>query len=159
MMVNGCCVCSSGQTQSNQFLASRRTVNSFLTEVKKGRGQQLTHSSKHLSDTVKWLWCTLIHTLVVFCFFFYIRKYIAIVSHEQRQSYKDDFDAEYDEYRSLYARMENITRRFMKLDAQRKQLSPGSKEYQVKQNKTTHVCLFSHLFQKSTFSAQADASA
>ncbi|KAI6058507.1 RNA polymerase II elongation factor ELL2 [Aix galericulata] len=61
----------------------------------------------------------------------YFVKYIAIVSHEQRQSYKDDFDAEYDEYRSLYARMENITRRFMKLDAQRKQLSPGSKEYQI----------------------------
>ncbi|XP_068522786.1 RNA polymerase II elongation factor ELL2 isoform X1 [Anas acuta] len=61
----------------------------------------------------------------------YFMKYIAIVSHEQRQSYKDDFDAEYDEYRSLYARMENITRRFMKLDAQRKQLSPGSKEYQI----------------------------
>lgn len=61
-----------------------------------------------------------------------IRKYIAIVSYEQRQSYKDDFNAEYDEYRSLHARMENVTRRFMKLDAQRKLLSPGSKEYQVK---------------------------
>ncbi|NWI10674.1 ELL2 factor, partial [Crypturellus soui] len=60
-----------------------------------------------------------------------IRKYIAIVSYEQRQSYKDDFNAEYDEYRNLHARMENVTRRFMKLDAQRKLLSPGSKEYQV----------------------------
>uniref|UniRef100_A0A8C7A283 Elongation factor for RNA polymerase II 2 n=1 Tax=Nothoprocta perdicaria TaxID=30464 RepID=A0A8C7A283_NOTPE len=58
-------------------------------------------------------------------------KYIAIVSYEQRQSYKDDFNAEYDEYRNLHARMENVTRRFMKLDAQRKLLSPGSKEYQV----------------------------
>ncbi|XP_075788221.1 RNA polymerase II elongation factor ELL2 isoform X3 [Pelodiscus sinensis] len=61
----------------------------------------------------------------------YFVKYIAIVSYEQRQSYKDDFNAEYDEYRSLHARMENVTRRFMKLDAQRKRLSPGSKEYQV----------------------------
>ncbi|KAG6940367.1 elongation factor for RNA polymerase II 2 [Chelydra serpentina] len=61
----------------------------------------------------------------------YFVKYIAIVSYEQRQSYKDDFNAEYDEYRSLHARMENVTRRFMKLDAQRKLLSPGSKEYQV----------------------------
>ncbi|NXI70498.1 ELL2 factor, partial [Anseranas semipalmata] len=61
----------------------------------------------------------------------YFIKYIAIVSYEQRQSYKDDFNAEYDEYRNLHARMENITRRFMKLDAQRKQLSPGSKEYQI----------------------------
>ncbi|XP_067171260.1 RNA polymerase II elongation factor ELL2 isoform X2 [Apteryx mantelli] len=60
----------------------------------------------------------------------YFIKYIAIVSYEQRQSYKDDFNAEYDEYRNLHARMENVTRRFMKLDAQRKLLSPGSKEYQ-----------------------------
>ncbi|KGL77611.1 RNA polymerase II elongation factor ELL2, partial [Tinamus guttatus] len=61
----------------------------------------------------------------------YFIKYIAIVSYEQRQSYKDDFNAEYDEYRNLHARMEKVTRRFMKLDAQRKLLSPGSKEYQI----------------------------
>uniref|UniRef100_A0A8C3PSV9 Elongation factor for RNA polymerase II 2 n=1 Tax=Calidris pygmaea TaxID=425635 RepID=A0A8C3PSV9_9CHAR len=61
---------------------------------------------------------------------FFPRKYIAIVSYEQRQSYKDDFNAEYDEYRHLHARMDCITRRFMKLDAQRKLVSPGSKEYQ-----------------------------
>lgn len=64
-------------------------------------------------------------------FFFLIRKYIAIVSYEQRQNYKDDFNAEYDEYRALHARMETVARRFIKLDAQRKRLSPGSKEYQV----------------------------
>lgn len=63
--------------------------------------------------------------------FFLIRKYIAIVSYEQRQNYKDDFNAEYDEYRALHARMETVARRFIKLDAQRKRLSPGSKEYQV----------------------------
>lgn len=63
--------------------------------------------------------------------FFIIRKYIAIVSYEQRQNYKDDFNAEYDEYRALHARMETVARRFIKLDAQRKRLSPGSKEYQV----------------------------
>ncbi|NXE79073.1 ELL2 factor, partial [Cochlearius cochlearius] len=61
----------------------------------------------------------------------YFIKYIAIVSYEQRQSYKDDFNAEYDEYRNLHARIESITRKFMKLDAQRKLLSPGSKEYQI----------------------------
>lgn len=66
-----------------------------------------------------------------FFFFFLIRKYIAIVSYEQRQNYKDDFNAEYDEYRALHARMETVARRFIKLDAQRKRLSPGSKEYQV----------------------------
>ncbi|NXL68181.1 ELL2 factor, partial [Chordeiles acutipennis] len=69
------------------------------------------------------------------CAYFSIRKYIAIVSDEQRQSYKDDFNAEYDEYRNLHARMESITKKFMKLDAQRKLLSPGSKEYQVKKDK------------------------
>ncbi|NXW45377.1 ELL2 factor, partial [Nyctiprogne leucopyga] len=63
----------------------------------------------------------------------YFIKYIAIVSDEQRQSYKDDFNAEYDEYRNLHARMESITKKFMKLDAQRKLLSPGSKEYQILQ--------------------------
>lgn len=68
----------------------------------------------------------------LFHFFFKKRKYIAIISYEQRQSYKDDFNAEYDEYRTLHARMESVTRRFMKLDAQRKLVSPGSKEYQVK---------------------------
>ncbi|XP_026575049.1 RNA polymerase II elongation factor ELL2 [Pseudonaja textilis] len=61
----------------------------------------------------------------------YFVKYIAIVSYEQRQSYKDDFNAEYDEYRTLHARIESVTRRFMKLDAQRKLLSPGTKEYQI----------------------------
>ncbi|OWK12526.1 ELL2 [Cervus elaphus hippelaphus] len=60
----------------------------------------------------------------------YLIKYIAIVSYEQGQNYKDDFNAEYDEYRALHARMETVARRFIKLDAQRKSLSPGSKEYQ-----------------------------
>ncbi|NWY62249.1 ELL2 factor, partial [Chionis minor] len=61
----------------------------------------------------------------------YFIKYIAIVSYEQRQSYKDDFNAEYEEYRNLHARIERITGRFTKLDAQRKLLSPGSREYQI----------------------------
>ncbi|NXW23503.1 ELL2 factor, partial [Circaetus pectoralis] len=61
----------------------------------------------------------------------YFVKYITVVSYEQRQSYKNDFNAEYDEYRNLHARIESINRRFMQFDAQRKLLSPGSKEYQV----------------------------
>ncbi|XP_028922420.1 RNA polymerase II elongation factor ELL2 [Ornithorhynchus anatinus] len=61
----------------------------------------------------------------------YLMKYIAIVSYEQRQTYKNDFNAEYDEYRKLHARMETVARRFIKLDAQRKRLSPGTKEYQI----------------------------
>lgn len=54
-----------------------------------------------------------------------------LVSMDQRQSYKDDFNAEYDEYRLLHARVENITRRFTQLDAQCRKLAPGTKEYQV----------------------------
>lgn len=50
---------------------------------------------------------------------------------EQRQRFKDDFNAEYDEYRTLHARVESITRRFTQLDAQCRRLVPGTKEYQV----------------------------
>ncbi|XP_053504483.1 RNA polymerase II elongation factor ELL2 isoform X3 [Ictalurus furcatus] len=60
----------------------------------------------------------------------YIAKYTAVVSMDQRQCYKDDFNGEYDEYRTLHARVENITRRFTQLDAQCRRLLPGTKEYQ-----------------------------
>ena len=62
---------------------------------------------------------------------FVYRKYIPLVSMDQRQGYKDDFNAEYDEYRLLHARVENITRRFTQLDAQCRKLAPGTKEHQV----------------------------
>uniref|UniRef100_A0A8C1LG67 Glutaredoxin-1-like n=1 Tax=Cyprinus carpio TaxID=7962 RepID=A0A8C1LG67_CYPCA len=60
----------------------------------------------------------------------YIVKYTAVISLDQRQHYKDDFNAEYDEYRILHARVESVTRRFTKLDAQCRRLAPGTKEYQ-----------------------------
>lgn len=60
----------------------------------------------------------------------YVVKYMPLVSTDQRQSYKDDFNAEYDEYRLLHARVENITRRFTQLDNQCRKLAPGTKEYQ-----------------------------
>ncbi|CAJ0940621.1 unnamed protein product [Ranitomeya imitator] len=63
----------------------------------------------------------------------YMIKYTVVVSKEQRQSYKEDFNSEYDEYRKLHARIDKITRKFMHLDAQRKRVTPGSKEYQVVQ--------------------------
>uniref|UniRef100_A0A8C0HE10 Elongation factor for RNA polymerase II n=1 Tax=Chelonoidis abingdonii TaxID=106734 RepID=A0A8C0HE10_CHEAB len=59
------------------------------------------------------------------------RKYASISSLEQRQSYKNDFNAEYNEYRDLHARIERITRRFTQLDSQLKQLSQGSEEYKT----------------------------
>ncbi|XP_074935627.1 RNA polymerase II elongation factor ELL2 isoform X2 [Phalacrocorax aristotelis] len=61
----------------------------------------------------------------------YLLKYTTIISEEQRQSYKNDFNAEYEEYRNLHARMESITRRFTMLEAQWKCLPAGCKEYQV----------------------------
>lgn len=64
--------------------------------------------------------------------FIFPRKYPAISSSEQRQSYKNDFNAEYSEYRSLHARIEQVTRRFTQLDAQLRQLSQGSEEYEVR---------------------------
>lgn len=60
----------------------------------------------------------------------YVVKYIPLVSMDQRQNYKDDFNAEYDEYRLLHARVENITRRFTQLDSQCRKLVAGSKEHQ-----------------------------
>uniref|UniRef100_A0A8C5V5Q1 Elongation factor for RNA polymerase II n=1 Tax=Microcebus murinus TaxID=30608 RepID=A0A8C5V5Q1_MICMU len=61
----------------------------------------------------------------------YLLKYAAISSSEQRQRYKNDFNAEYSEYRDLHARIERITRRFTQLDAQLRQLSQGSEEYET----------------------------
>ncbi|XP_062966594.1 RNA polymerase II elongation factor ELL isoform X2 [Cynocephalus volans] len=61
----------------------------------------------------------------------YLLKYAAISSSEQRQSYKNDFNAEYSEYRDLHARIERVTRRFTQLDAQLRQLSQGSTEYET----------------------------
>ncbi|XP_054473480.1 RNA polymerase II elongation factor ELL2 [Anoplopoma fimbria] len=60
----------------------------------------------------------------------YVVKYMPMVSIDQRQRYKDDFNAEYEEYRLLHARVENITRRFTELDAKCRKLAPGTKEYQ-----------------------------
>ncbi|XP_029287647.1 RNA polymerase II elongation factor ELL2 [Cottoperca gobio] len=60
----------------------------------------------------------------------YVVKYMPMVSIDQRQSYKDDFNAEYEEYRLLHAHVESITRRFTQLDAKCRKLAPGTKEYQ-----------------------------
>lgn len=47
----------------------------------------------------------------------YLIKYIAIVSYEQCQNYRDDFNAKYYEYRALQTRMETVARRFVRLGA------------------------------------------
>ncbi|XP_061583812.1 RNA polymerase II elongation factor ELL2 [Cololabis saira] len=60
----------------------------------------------------------------------YAVRYKPLVSVDQRQSYKNDFNAEYDEYLQLHARVESIFRRFTQLDAQCRKLAPGTKEHQ-----------------------------
>ncbi|KAM6230472.1 RNA polymerase II elongation factor ELL2-like [Porphyrio hochstetteri] len=57
-------------------------------------------------------------------------KYTAVESYRQRESYKDDFNVEYGEYRALHARVESVVQQFVELDAQHKLLSPGTKEHQ-----------------------------
>ncbi|XP_059425532.1 RNA polymerase II elongation factor ELL [Carassius carassius] len=64
----------------------------------------------------------------------YLLKYTVISSQEQRQSYKNDFNAEYSEYRGLHARIESITRQFTILDSQLKQLQQGTDKYKTIHN-------------------------
>ncbi|XP_048833544.1 RNA polymerase II elongation factor ELL [Brienomyrus brachyistius] len=64
----------------------------------------------------------------------YLSKYTAIASQEQRQGYKNDFNAEYSEYRGLHARIESITRQFTVLDSELKQLQQGTDKYKTIRN-------------------------
>ncbi|XP_054894169.1 RNA polymerase II elongation factor ELL-like [Poeciliopsis prolifica] len=65
----------------------------------------------------------------------YLSKYTAISSHNQRQSYKLDFNKEYSEYRDLHARIDSVTQQFMDLDTQLKQLHHESHKYKTVRNK------------------------
>ncbi|KAF7664117.1 hypothetical protein LDENG_00189340, partial [Lucifuga dentata] len=64
----------------------------------------------------------------------YLTKYMVIGSQEQRQRYKNDFNAEYSEYRGLHARIEGITRQFTVLDNELKQLQQGTDKYKTIHN-------------------------
>nr|XP_046246676.1 RNA polymerase II elongation factor ELL isoform X2 [Scatophagus argus] len=61
----------------------------------------------------------------------YLLKYTVIGSPEQRQRYKNDFNAEYNEYRGLHARIEGITRQFTVLDNELKQHQQGTEKYET----------------------------
>uniref|UniRef100_A0A673JC77 RNA polymerase II elongation factor ELL-like n=1 Tax=Sinocyclocheilus rhinocerous TaxID=307959 RepID=A0A673JC77_9TELE len=73
-------------------------------------------------------------TMFFFSLGFLNRKYTVISSQEQRQSYKNDFNAEYSEYRGLHARIESITRQFTILDSELKQLQQGTDKYKTIHN-------------------------
>uniref|UniRef100_A0A4W6E6R8 OCEL domain-containing protein n=1 Tax=Lates calcarifer TaxID=8187 RepID=A0A4W6E6R8_LATCA len=62
------------------------------------------------------------------------RTYTVICNHDQRQSYKQDFNKEYNEYRDLHARIDGVTRQFMELDTQLKQLHQESHKYKKVHN-------------------------
>uniref|UniRef100_A0A3P9LPL2 Elongation factor RNA polymerase II n=1 Tax=Oryzias latipes TaxID=8090 RepID=A0A3P9LPL2_ORYLA len=64
----------------------------------------------------------------------FLLKYSEIRSPEQRQRYKNDFNAEYSEYRALHARIEGITRQFTVLDNQLKRLQQGTEQYKTIHN-------------------------
>ncbi|XP_035530404.1 RNA polymerase II elongation factor ELL-like [Morone saxatilis] len=64
----------------------------------------------------------------------YLLTYTGIRSHDQRQSYKQDFNREYSEYRDLHARIDGVTRQFMELDTQLKQLHHESHKYKTVHN-------------------------
>ncbi|XP_032355979.1 RNA polymerase II elongation factor ELL [Etheostoma spectabile] len=64
----------------------------------------------------------------------YLLKYTAICSQDQRQKYKQDFNTEYSEYRDLHARIDGVTRQFMELDTQLKQLHHESHKYKTVRN-------------------------
>uniref|UniRef100_A0A8C2ET74 Si:ch211-13k12.2 n=1 Tax=Cyprinus carpio TaxID=7962 RepID=A0A8C2ET74_CYPCA len=62
---------------------------------------------------------------------FLSRKYNTITDSEQRQRYKEDFCAEYDEYRDLHERIGKVTEMFVQLGSKIKTLSPGTHKYKV----------------------------
>ncbi|NXJ26959.1 ELL2 factor, partial [Dicrurus megarhynchus] len=57
---------------------------------------------------------------------FSIRKYVAIVSLEQHQRYRDDFSAECEEYRNLHIQTDKIQTNFRQYNEQWKSLTAGS---------------------------------
>ncbi|XP_078283161.1 RNA polymerase II elongation factor ELL2 isoform X1 [Rhinoraja longicauda] len=61
----------------------------------------------------------------------YLLKYSAITSLELCQNYRNDFNAEYNEYRDLHTRIGNVTEQFMQLGSKIKTLSPGTEEYKM----------------------------
>eukprot|EP00066_Takifugu_rubripes_P026799 XP_011616065.1 PREDICTED: RNA polymerase II elongation factor ELL2-like isoform X2 [Takifugu rubripes] len=61
----------------------------------------------------------------------YVLMYSPVMSLGQRQSYKEDFCAEFDEYKDLHSRIATITHMFVKLGSKIKSLSPGTPEYKM----------------------------
>ncbi|KAH3833030.1 RNA polymerase II elongation factor ELL2-like [Dreissena polymorpha] len=59
----------------------------------------------------------------------YMRHYFTISNDDQRCKYKQDFNTEYDEYRDLHAKIENVSQKFVKLQVERNKLKRDSMEF------------------------------
>ncbi|CAL8289301.1 unnamed protein product [Gadus morhua 'NCC'] len=64
----------------------------------------------------------------------YLSAYTVILDQQQRLRYKQDFNQEYQEYRGLHARIDDLTRQFMRLNTQLRQRSHGSREHKTIRN-------------------------
>ena len=61
----------------------------------------------------------------------FLREYKAIQNAEQRQRYKQDFNAEYEEYRRIHDSIDKVTKRFKQLEMSLRKQEEGSEDYEV----------------------------
>ncbi|KAJ0063043.1 hypothetical protein NL108_010641, partial [Boleophthalmus pectinirostris] len=104
-------------------VARRKSKHKHKEKVGRVLNYKLLKSDTRLSKNIP--------SLISLSFF---RKYTSIRSSQQRQSYKLDFNREYSEYRDLHARIDSVTRQFMELDSQLKQLQHDSQKYKTVHN-------------------------
>lgn len=71
----------------------------------------------------------------------YTNQYQRIVSGEQRSRYKEDFNAQYNEYRDLHKAIDKVSKRFAQLEEELRQQHEGTTAYKVKRG-SLDVVLF-----------------
>jgi RNA polymerase II elongation factor ELL len=82
----------------------------------------------------------------------FVRQYPMIRSNEQRQKYKRDFNAEYEEYRQLHAEIEQVSNMFRSLVEKIQHEEKGSEEYE---NMKSHIYNeYSHVKKDPKYIAQ-----
>ena len=77
--------------------------------------------------------------MIVFCFV--CRKYQPIKSYDQRCKYKQEFQAQYKEYRELKENVDSVSMKFSELDRLRRKYPDDSDEAQVKGHFHLILCL------------------
>lgn len=71
------------------------------------------------------------NTNVCLYIYFLCRKYITITCPDQRSKYKEDFNAEYDEYRNLHSVIDRVSKKFAHLEERLRQEERGTEGYEV----------------------------